>query len=105
MRIKIRTILFWGLVAILYLLSSVIQGACDWFNLRFGVSFEEILFTITSPLAGSDVSFLDEAVAYVLPYIYAKIPFLLVVIFVFCFKNSGENRTKQEYVIKNSAGC
>lgn len=82
MRIKIRTILFWGLVAILYLLSSVIQGACDWFNLRFGVSFEEILFTITSPLAGSDVSFLDEAVAYVLPYIYAKIPFLLVVIFV-----------------------
>ena len=78
MKIKVRTIIFWFLVAVLYLLSSVIQGACDWFNLRFGVGFEEILFTLASPLAGSDVSFLDEAVAYVLPYVYAKIPILLI---------------------------
>ncbi len=82
MKIKIRTIIFWVIVAMIYLLSAIITGACDWFNLRFGVGFEEILFTITSPLAGSDVSFLDEAVEYVLPYVYAKIPVLLVCVVI-----------------------
>ena len=78
MKIRIRTIIFWLIVLFTYLLSSIITGVCDWFNMRFGVSFEEILFTITSPLSGSDVSFLDEAVEYVLPYVYAEIPVLLI---------------------------
>lgn len=78
MKIKVRTIIFWFLIVAIYLLSSIIQGACDWFNMRFGVSFEEILFTLTSPLAGSDISFLEEAFHYVLPYTYAKLPILLI---------------------------
>lgn len=82
MKIKIRTIIFWIIVAVIYLLSSIIKGTCDWFNLRFGVSLEEILFTITSPLAGSDVSFLDEAAEYVLPYVYAEISVLLACVVI-----------------------
>ena len=66
MKNKIRPTLFWGILSIFFLLSQIIKSACDWFDMRFGVSFEEILFTITSPLSGSDVSFLGEATKYVI---------------------------------------
>lgn len=80
MKIRISTIIFWIFFIILYLLHAVINGACDWYNMRFGVSFEEILFTITSPLVGADISFLDEAVEYTFPYILKALPlaFLLI---------------------------
>ena len=71
MKFKVRTIVFWiGTVGI-YILSVAVRSVVDWFNTRFGVSFEEILFTITSPLEGSDVSFLREALDYVFPQIKA----------------------------------
>lgn len=79
---KLHTVLFWGIIAIIYLLSVIINAVCDWFNMRFGVGFEEILFTITSPMEGSDVSFLGEAVEYVLQYIYNTIPILLIVVLI-----------------------
>lgn len=66
---RICTILFWIFFSILFLLHAIINGACDWYNIKFGVTFEEILFTITSPLVGADVSFLNEAVIFTLPYI------------------------------------
>ncbi len=69
MKGKISTILLWIFFVILCTLSVAVRGLSDWFNMRFGVSFEEILFTITSPMTGSDTSFFDEAVAYVLPII------------------------------------
>ena len=54
---KVKNILFWLLLFILYVMSIIISSVTDWFNIRFGVSFEEILFTITSPLEGADVDF------------------------------------------------
>lgn len=83
MKIKIRTILFWIISGILLVLSTIIVSVSDWFDMRFGVSFEEILFTITSPLSGSDVSFIDEAVEYVMPSI--KTPLLILALLIALF--------------------
>lgn len=69
MKNKICAIIVYGIVALMFLLSVIIHGTTEWFDMRFGVSFEEILFTLTSPLNGSDVSFMDEAVEYVTPFV------------------------------------
>lgn len=67
MKSKVRATIFWIVLGFFLCVATIIKALCDWFNFRFGVGFEEILFTITSPLAGSDVSFLDEAVEYIVP--------------------------------------
>lgn len=77
---KVRTILFWSIVSIIFLLANILDSIFEWFNIRFGVSFEEILFTITSPLEGSDVSFLDEAVDYVLHNLMSALPVLILMV-------------------------
>lgn len=83
-------VIFWFTIFLIYLLANILFAVCDWFNSRFGVSFEEILFTITSPLSGSDTGFLDEAVEYVfytLPQILPiLIPILVIAIFFYLFK-------------------
>lgn len=78
MKFKIRTMIFWIITILAYFLSVIITAVCDWFNIRFGVSFEEIIFTITSPLAGSDVSFLGEAVEFVIPKVIMCIPIIII---------------------------
>jgi len=85
MKNKICLSFFWIAIGILFLLSNIIIATCDWFDMRFGVSFEEVLFTITSPLSGSDVSFLDEAVEYVIMHILPsfKILFLAILLIIF----------------------
>lgn len=85
MKNRIRRSIFWVFIGILFLVSLIIIATCDWFDMRFGVSFEEVLFTITSPLSGSDVSFLDEAVEYVITHISAslKILFLAIILVLF----------------------
>ena len=50
--------------------------------MRFVVSFEEVLFTITSPLSGSDVSFLDEATEYVISNIAPAFGTLIALLFL-----------------------
>lgn len=80
---KLRVVVFWILLSLLFIFSTVIESVCEWFNLRFGVGFEEILFTITSPLKGSDTSFFNEAVEYILPAM--KICFFIIVTAVFLF--------------------
>lgn len=82
MKSKIRRFLLWIILSWFFLLSVIIHSACDWFDMRFGVSFEEILFTITSPLNGSDVSFLDEAVEYVISDILSILGPLLFFILI-----------------------
>lgn len=77
-RMKIKTVIWGIIITLLYLLAVVVTALTDWFNVRFGVSFEEILFTITSPLEGSDVSFLGEAVDFVLMKLWAIIPILFL---------------------------
>lgn len=81
-KMKVKNILFWLLLFILYVMSIIIGSVTDWFNIRFGVSFEEILFTIISPLEGADVDFLDEAVQYVLLDLKNAIPYMLLGIFI-----------------------
>lgn len=83
MKNKILTILFWVIFGIFLILATIIESVCDWFNMRFGVSFEEILFTVTSPLKGSDVSFFDEAVEYVMPSIITALLILVVILLLF----------------------
>lgn len=78
MKNKIRTFSFWLLITIIYLLSVIIEASSNWFDMRFGVAFEEVLFTITSPLAGSDVSFLDEAVEFVMPFVYGSLKWIAI---------------------------
>lgn len=82
MKVKIRRCFLWIMISLFFLLSVIIHSACDWFDMRFGVSFEEILFTITSPLNGSDVSFLDEAVEYVISDILPMLGTLLLLILI-----------------------
>lgn len=80
MKGKISTILFWGMLGLFLCVSTTIRTLSDWFDYRFGVSFEEVLFTITSPLEGSDVSFLDEAVEYIVPKIISTIGVWIMII-------------------------
>lgn len=63
---KIIGVVLWIVILLLYILAKVVAAVTQWYQIRFGVSFEEILFTITSPMDGSDVSFLQEAVDYAL---------------------------------------
>lgn len=67
MKNKILTILCWTTIGFFFLLSTIIESLTTWFNMRFTVTFEEILFTLTSPLKGSDVSFLKEALDFMMP--------------------------------------
>ena len=83
MKFKIRTILLWAIIGFLLISSTFIHAVCNWFNIRFGVSFEEILFTITSPLNGSDISFMSEVIEYVLPFIIDTLLLFVVLLLLF----------------------
>lgn len=87
---KISVIILWLLFSVLFLLPGIITGACDWYNVRFGVTFEEILFTITSPLAGADTDFLFEAVEYIVPYLQETLPKLILVLLltIYFYRNT-----------------
>ncbi len=82
MKSRICTAIFWTILGFFLCVATVIKSSCDWFNFRFEVSFEEILFTITSPLEGSDVSFLDEAVEYVTPDLLSIIGVFIMVLLI-----------------------
>ena len=77
---KIWDKLCWTFITIGLILAMVLSGVCDWFNLTFGVSLEEILFTVTSPLEGSDISFFDQAIQYLKPTFFYAFVLLLVLI-------------------------
>lgn len=83
MKNKILTAFFWTLLGLFLILSTIISSLCDWFNIRFGVSFEEILFTVTSPLKRSDVSFFDEAFEYVIPSAITTLIIFIIVLLLF----------------------
>lgn len=80
MKRKICTAIFWLVFIGFSCVATIIRAASDWFDLRFGVSFEEVLFTITSPLEGSDTDFLGEAVEYVYPHVTSLIPVFLLIL-------------------------
>lgn len=93
---KLGLTIFWFVFSVLFLLQAVIEGACDWFNIRFGVSFEEIIFTITSSLSGADIDFLDEAVSFTLPYLTTALfaLFFILIIDVVLQKTTIKLRVK-----------
>lgn len=80
MKSKICTVLFWSMLSVFLGIATIIRALSDWFDLRFGVSFEEVLFTITSPLEGSDISFMDEAIEYIVPEVLSTISSWLIVV-------------------------
>ena len=83
MKIRLRTILIWFFTSLLLILAKIIYAVSDWYSLRFGVSFEEVLFTITSPLSGSDVSFIDEVIDYVIPFVINALAIVILLVLVF----------------------
>ena len=84
---KILDRLCWIFITIGLILAIVLTGVCDWFNLTFGVSLEEILFTVTSPLEGSDISFFEDAIQYLKPtFFYAFVVLLVLILSWIVFK-------------------
>ena len=71
---------FYVAFCILFFLTILIERICSWFNLTFGVSIEEILYTMTSPLVGADISFLDDAVNYCLKGLFFSVLIAIIVI-------------------------
>lgn len=77
LKAKIHSIGYWLLVLVVCVVATVINSVTEWYNTRFGVGLEEVLYTIMSPLNGSDTSFLNEAVEYVFSNMLA-IPTMVV---------------------------
>lgn len=65
-KLRIRDIVYIILTDSLLLFTSVGGGLLEWYRNSFGVSVEEILYTIDSPLVGADTQFLGKAVYTVL---------------------------------------
>lgn len=63
---KKRTTLFWSLILLVYFLAVAVRALSFWFNDRFGVGIDALIFTLNMPLAGSDAGFMVEAVVSVL---------------------------------------
>jgi len=52
-------------LGILFLSAIILKRLAYWFNDNFTISFEEILFTIKSPLQGANIDFLNSAINYI----------------------------------------
>ncbi len=61
---KIIKLLFYTIIGIVFLGSTIITRLTEWFSQSFSISIPEILFTIKSPLQGADTDFLKNAVKY-----------------------------------------
>lgn len=85
---------FWKVLARIFMglgfvLGYTIYIVCKWSVQKFGIGIDEILFTITSPLQGSDVGLLGEALAMCVPRVLVVIGlYLLWVIIDWRIKSS-----------------
>ena len=59
---------FYTIIAGLLVADFGIQPLTDWFDSTFGVSIQEVIYTITMPIKGADTNFLQSAVDYVREY-------------------------------------
>ncbi len=72
-------LVFFGVVGLFVL--TIISSLLDWYKDTFGVSFEEIIYTIKSPLKGADISFFREAVLRCIPAMIVF--FAIIAIFIY----------------------
>ena len=67
-------VVFYALIAALLTADFGIIPLTDWFDSTFGVSIQEVIYTITMPMKGADTNFMESAVEYVREY--AETPLL-----------------------------
>ena len=60
------------------LLAIMIRPVTDWYNKTFGVTFQEILYTIASPLKGANADFLGGLVYWIRKRLVLYIVFAIV---------------------------
>ena len=85
---KIFKILGWGLIVFVYLFAYIIICVNSWVEKTFNASIDEILFTFTNPLKGSNNHTLYNALEFCIPRILLFI--LLSVVVVFLLRNIGK---------------
>lgn len=80
--------LFYALFAVVGFFSFVARPVVNWVGENFGVSIQEIFFTIKSPMKGADIGFLKGAFSVAKPNIILfSIVFIMLVVFDIFFFN------------------
>lgn len=74
-KLVVRDKIYIAIIATMLLVTVVGGGLLEWYRNTFGVSIEEILYTINSPLVGADTEFLSRA-------LYAVVGGLLLEFFI-----------------------
>ncbi len=67
------------LIGIGFILAYTIYVVCKWTTMSFGVGIEQIVFTMTAPLEGSDSNVLYSALSFCLPRIA-----VVILLYVLC---------------------
>ena len=79
---KIFKILGWGLIVFVYLFAYIIICVNSWVKKTFNASIDEILFTFTNPLKGSNNHTLYNALEFCIPRILLFILLSVAVVFL-----------------------
>ena len=88
---KMLSFLFYLIIFTLFISSLLIINLGDWFSQRFGIKFEEIIYTLIMPMKGADTDFFQSAVSYVFPICFkAIVIFICIILFDFIFLNKVE---------------
>lgn len=62
--------------SILFALSCILLGICLWLKSEFGINFQQLLYTVTSPLDGSNFSIVFSALKACVPDLCAMVLFI-----------------------------
>ena len=87
------------IIGIIIILAAFILALTWWLSVTFGVSIREILYTLTSPLKGSDTHFLGSAVKFIVPWILAAL-IICIIIFVVRIKIEGKKEKTQKIFMR-----
>ena len=85
------------IIGIIIILAAFILALTWWLSVTFGVSIREILYTLTSPLKGSDTHFLGSAVKFIVPWILAAL-IICIIIFVVRIKLKVKKKKPKRYL-------
>lgn len=84
-------IAFLVFTAIIVIFSNMLISVTLWYDDTFGVTLDEIIFTIFAPMKGADVSFLKETFKYIVPSLGVSLVVLLIIVYI---HNVGSEKTK-----------
>lgn len=71
-------------VGLLFVLSYSAFILCNWSVKTFNVSLESILFTISSPLKGTEVGVVEQAIQYCLPKVFVLVAVYILHVVIDC---------------------